>query len=178
MSYQTNKDMNKSEKSPFKSLLMTEVVEVEEDVELQEPTKESFARPIKSNGSYLMGVSLFFLVFSIFGYTTSHLLLEWVIDGDRMRFVYAALEPLILVVALFFSLSLATYVFQLFGPITGLRQNSRFFSAKKPNLNQVSDFAQNPEIRCRTVFIFQHPKLLTSCTDPCNCIELIIESKY
>jgi len=115
--------------------LTPEVVKVE-DLEDREPAKESFARPIKRNGAYIMGLSLFFLIFSIFGYTTSHLVLEWLIDGDKRRFYFAIAEPLTLCVAMFFSLSLVTYVFQLFGPITGLRSNSRFFSAIKPNISQ------------------------------------------
>ncbi len=132
MPYSLAKDTPKTDKASF---LTPEVVEVE-DLEDQEPAKESFARPVRSNGAYIMGLSMFFLVFSIFGYTTSHLLLEWSMDGDRRRFYFVIFEPLTLAVAMFFSLSLVTYTFQLFGPITGLRENSRFFSANKPNLSQ------------------------------------------
>jgi hypothetical protein len=127
--------MDSSLDTPKTGFLTPEVVETE-DLEDQEPAKESFARPFKKNGAYIMGISLFFLIFSIFGYTTSHLVLEWLIDGDKRRFYFAIAEPLTLCVAMFFSLSLVTYVFQLFGPITGLHSNSRFFSAIKPNLRQ------------------------------------------
>jgi hypothetical protein len=132
MPYTLGKDLPKTGKAGF---LTPEVVEVE-DLENQEPAKESFERPVRFNGAYIMAVSLFFLIFSIFGYTTSHLVLEWLIDGDRRRFYYVIAEPLTFAVAMFFSLSLVTYTFQLFGPITGLFTNSRFFSANKPNLNQ------------------------------------------
>jgi hypothetical protein len=132
MPYSLVKDMPKADKANY---LTAKVVEIE-DLEDQEPTKESFARPVRSNGAYVMGISMFFLVFSIFGYTTSHLVLEWPMDGDRRRFYFVLFEPLTLAVAMFFSLSLVTYVFQLFGPITGLSENSRFFSANRPNLSQ------------------------------------------
>ena len=112
-----------------------EIIEIE-DLEDQEPAKESFARPVRSNGAIIMGCSMFFLVFLIFGYTTSRLVLEMLIDEDRRRFIFIIFEPLTLAVAMFFSLSLVTYVFQLFGPITGLGINARFFSAKKPNISQ------------------------------------------
>jgi hypothetical protein len=131
MPYSITKDIPKTKKG----ILTPEITEVE-DLEDQEPTKESYARPVKNSGAYIIGLSLFFLVFSIFGYSTSHLLLEWLIDRDRRRFYFVFFEPLTLAVAMFFSLSLVTYVFQLFGPITGLSQNSRFFSANKPNLGQ------------------------------------------
>jgi hypothetical protein len=132
MPYPLVKDTTKIVKAGF---LTPEVVEIE-DLEDQEPAKESFARPIRRNGAYIMGLSMFFLIFSIFGYTTSHLVLEWLMDGDRRRFYFVIAEPLTLAVAMFFSLSLVTYTFQLFGPITGLRTNSRFFSANKPNISQ------------------------------------------
>jgi hypothetical protein len=132
MPYSMSKEMPEKKKANF---LSAEVAEVE-DLEEQEPAKESFARPVRNYGAWIMGLSLFFLIFSIFGYSTSHLLLEWLIDSDRRRFYFILCEPLTLCVAMFFSLSLVTYVFQLFGPITGLRENSRFFSAIKPNLNQ------------------------------------------
>jgi hypothetical protein len=105
-------------------------------MEEQELEKESLDRPVKLYGAIVMACSIFFLVFLIFGYTTSHLILEMLTDGDKMRLVWIAFEPLTLVVAMFFALSLVTYVFQLFGPITGLFTNTRFFSSKKPNLKQ------------------------------------------
>lgn len=107
-----------------------------QDLEHQQPAKESLDRPIKKNGSIIIACSMFFLIFLIFGYTTSHLVLEMLIDGDRRRFIFIIFEPLTLCVAMFFSLSLMTYTFQLFGPITGLRTNSRFSSAIKPDLIQ------------------------------------------
>jgi len=141
MPYPLVKDMTKTDKANFSTAELGEV----EDLEDQEPAKESLARPVRSNGAYIMAVSLFFLIFSIFGYTTSHLVLEWLIDRDRRRFYFVICEPLTLAVAMFFSLSLATYTFQLFGPITGLRTNSRFFSANKPNLSQAYSQGFSPE---------------------------------
>ena len=132
MPYPLDEDTTKTVKAGF---LMPAVVAVE-DLEDQGPAKESLARPVRRNGAYIMGLSMFFLIFSIFGYTTSHLVLEWLIDGDRRRFYFVIAEPLTFAVAMFFSLSLANYTFQLFGPITSLRTNSRFFSANKPNVSQ------------------------------------------
>ena len=109
------------------------------DLEDQELTKESLERPVRIYGAIIMACSIFFLVFLIFGYTTSHLVLETLTDGDRRRFIWTIFEPLTLVVAMFFSLSLMTYCFQLIGPITGLFTNTRFFSCKKPNLKQAYD---------------------------------------
>ncbi|ETI23905.1 hypothetical protein G647_05712 [Cladophialophora carrionii CBS 160.54] len=121
----------------------TEVTEIS-DLEEQELEKESLDRPVKLYGAIIMACSIFFLVFLIFGYTTSHLVLEMLTDGDRMRFVWIAFEPLTLIVAMFFSLSLMTYAFQLFGPITGLFTNTRFFSSVKPNLKQAYDQGFTP----------------------------------
>ena len=114
------------------------------DLEEQELEKESLDRPVKLYGAIIMACSIFFLVFLIFGYTTSHLVLEMLTDGDRMRFVWIAFEPLTLIVAMFFSLSLMTYAFQLFGPITALFTNTRFFSSNGPNLKQAYDQGFSP----------------------------------
>lgn len=118
--------------------IRTEVVEVT-DIENQEPAQESLDRPVRHYGSIVIACSIFFLITLIFGYTTSHLVLEMLIDGDRRRFIWIVFEPLTLSVAMFFSLSLMQYSFQLFAPITGLFRNTRFFSAIKPNLKQAYD---------------------------------------
>jgi hypothetical protein len=115
--------------------LSSRVVEVT-DLEDQELEKESLDRPVRLYGAIIMACSIFFLVFLIFGYTTSHLILEMLTDGDKMRLIWIVFEPLTLIVAMFFALSLATYTFQLFGPITGLFTNTRFFSSNRPNLSQ------------------------------------------
>lgn len=113
-------------------------------MENQEPAKESFERPVRYWGAIVMACSLFLLTTLIFGYTTSHLVLEMLIDGDRRRFIWIVFEPLIFAVAMFFSLSLITYSFQLLGPITGLFSNTRFFSAKRPNIKQAYDQGFSP----------------------------------
>jgi hypothetical protein len=125
-------------------LFTTEITEISGDIEEQELEKESLDRPVKLYGAIVMACSIFFLVFLIFGYTTSHLILEMLTDGDKMRLVWIAFEPLTLVVAMFFALSLVTYVFQLFGPITGLFTNTRFFSSQKPNLKQAYHLGFTP----------------------------------
>lgn len=134
---------NDGSKKHQSNQITAEVVEIT-DVENQEPVKESLDRPIRHYGAIVISCSIFFLVFLIFGYTTSHLVLEMLIDGDRRRFIWIVFEPLILAVAMFFSLSLMTYTFQLFAPITGLFRNTRFFSANKPNLKQAYEQGFNP----------------------------------
>lgn len=123
--------------------IRTEVTEIT-DVENQEPAPESLDRPVKYYGAIVMGCCIFVLISLIFGYTTSHLVLEWMMDGDKKRFIWIVFEPLTFCVAMFFSLSLMTYTFQLFAPITGLFQNTRFFSANKPNLKQAYEQGFTP----------------------------------
>jgi hypothetical protein len=67
---------------------------------------------------------------------TSKLLVETLTDGLKVRFALVAALPFLILVGLFFVLTIFTNLFSILGPIGGIQSNSRYYSGKKPNLRR------------------------------------------
>lgn len=74
------------------------------------------------------------------GVYVGKLIRECVLDGQWVRLALVAPLPLLFCISLFFFQTIFSSLFQMIGPIGGAFTNSRFYSCKKPSLQQA--FAQ------------------------------------
>jgi hypothetical protein len=108
----------------------------EENLEDQDASKESLARPLVFTSSLLSGIGVFLVIFLILGLSTSCLLYESSTDRTYLRLALLVVEPLIMVLSTFFAIYTIGDLFQIMGPIATLTMNSRFYSAVKPDLRR------------------------------------------
>ncbi|KAJ7058515.1 glycosyl transferase family group 2-domain-containing protein [Mycena amicta] len=98
------------------------------------------ARPIRLfapfYGGLGAGLSLFFV-----GSGLEMLLTEWRMDRDYRRFALMATYPFLVCVALFFALQVISAISFLIGPVAQYHENSRYYSAVRPEPNPAVDQA-------------------------------------
>lgn len=116
--------------------VMVEEVESEVDDEKAFAAPESLARPINLTSAVFVGMGMCLIVTLLFGFATKNIILEFLTDGAAMRLVFIAIIPLLMLVGMFFVIVIFTDLFQVIGPIDGIKNNSRFYSAIKPNLRR------------------------------------------
>jgi hypothetical protein len=109
-------------------------IEILEDGLANAP-KESLARPLILTSSIYAGLAVFLIVVLLPGFGTSNLVYQTLIDKSFIRFALIASEPLFMLFSVFFAIIIFTNLFQTFGPIGSLKQNSRYYSSIKPNLD-------------------------------------------
>jgi NADH:ubiquinone oxidoreductase subunit 5 (subunit L)/multisubunit Na+/H+ antiporter MnhA subunit len=107
-----------------------------QDEEKVSHTPESLARPVHYVSAVFVGLAMCLIIVLLLGFTTSKLIVECLMDGNWSRMGYIAVMPLLLLVGLFFIIVIWTNLFQIIGPIGGVKRNSRNYSAEKPDLNR------------------------------------------
>ncbi|KIM43612.1 hypothetical protein M413DRAFT_68979 [Hebeloma cylindrosporum] len=80
------------------------------------------------------GIALFFV-----GSSMRTLLMEWVLDGNFIRFALVAVITLLYCVSLFFALQIVQNVSMMVGPIAHYHENSKYYSAVRPRQNKEVD---------------------------------------
>jgi hypothetical protein len=110
-----------------------EVTEVY-DEEKGRKSKESIDRPVIFTSAVFTGLSVGLLATLILGGGVSAILGETLLDGTYIRFALLATIPIFATWGLFFANSLFGALFQIFGPITSVQTNSRYFSAIRPDV--------------------------------------------
>lgn len=97
---------------------------------------ESLDRPVYLTSAVFVGMGMCLIIVLLLGLATSQLLVESLTDGKWSRMGLIAFLPFLLLVGLFFAIVITTDLCQAFGPIGGIKKNSRFFSAIRPNLRR------------------------------------------
>jgi hypothetical protein len=129
-------------KSGVGKLMVSEaVLPVAEDDEYDKDEEaldypESVHRPHTYTSSIMVGCGVFLDVFLMFGLGMSTLISETLKDGNYMRLALMATIPITIPLSIFFFIVVITDIFQAIGPTGYLKMNSRFYSAKKPNLQR------------------------------------------
>lgn len=120
--------------------------EVDEDVEKAEGPKESLARPLILTSSVFIGLAMVLIIILVIGLGNRQLILQTMNDHFYPRLALVLTEPVWLALGLFFVVVVFGNIFEVVGPITGVKSNSRFHSAIKPNLAQARSlgFAPTP----------------------------------
>jgi hypothetical protein len=117
-----------------KALVVDEVETLEDG--LAHAPRESLSRPLVLTSSIYAGMAVMLIVVLLMGFGTSNLIYQSLIDRNFTRFALFATEPLFMAFSVFFAIVVFTNLFQMFGPIGNLKENSRFYSAIKPDLAQ------------------------------------------
>ncbi|KAJ7758797.1 glycosyl transferase family group 2-domain-containing protein [Mycena maculata] len=102
------------------------------------------ARPIRMFAPFYGGLgaalALFFLASGL-----NTLLAEWRLDHDYTRFALMATSPFLVCVSLFFALQVISAISFLVGPVAQYHENSRYYSAIRPEPNREVD-SQLPHV--------------------------------
>ncbi|KAF2456164.1 glycosyl transferase family group 2-domain-containing protein [Lineolata rhizophorae] len=106
-------------------------------------SNESLGRPLVFTSAILVGLAVL-LVFCALGLAARSLVFQSVVDGQWMRMALLAAQPFIAMLGLFFAIICVTLIFELVGPITSIKQNSRYYSAIKPDLARARSLGFTP----------------------------------
>jgi hypothetical protein len=118
--------------------------EVDGDLEKAEGPKESLARPLIFTSSVFVGLAMVLIIVLVFGLGNRAIIMETMTDRFYPRIALVLTEPLWVALGLFFVVVVMGNIFEVFGPITGVKSNSRFHSAIKPNLSQARAMGFTP----------------------------------
>jgi hypothetical protein len=95
---------------------------------------ESLARPLIFTSSVFVGLAMVLIISLVVGLGGRAIILETMTDHFWPRLLLILTMPLWCALGLFFVIVLFGNIFEVIGPITGVKSNSRFHSAVKPNL--------------------------------------------
>ncbi|EOA91478.1 hypothetical protein ACJQWK_03494 [Exserohilum turcicum] len=118
--------------------------EVEGDLEKGTGPKESLARPLIFTSAIFIGIAIGLIVTLVIGLGNQAIIMETMTDHFYPRIALVLTEPLWVVLGLFFVVVLIGNFFEVLGPITGVKTNSRFHSAIKPNLAHARSLGFTP----------------------------------
>jgi cellulose synthase/poly-beta-1,6-N-acetylglucosamine synthase-like glycosyltransferase len=113
-----------------------EVSGSEEDLSGGVHRPESLERPVLRISPFFAGLSICLGICLLGGVYIGKLVREVVLDGNWVRLALIAPVPLLFMISLFFFQTIFSSLFQMIGPIGGAFTNSRFYSCKKPSLQQ------------------------------------------
>ncbi|KAF2864818.1 glycosyl transferase family group 2-domain-containing protein [Massariosphaeria phaeospora] len=107
-------------------------------------SRESLARPLIFTSSIFVGLGIFSIILLVVGLGNRALVFETLSDKNYIRMALIASEPVFLLFGLFFVVVVFGNIFQMIGPITSIKTNSRFYSAIKPDLKQARALGFRP----------------------------------
>ncbi len=88
-------------------------------------------RPVRLESAFMVAITVaIWIVCPALGWRW--LAFQALVDGTYLRFALLAALPAQLFISLFFFQSMVTSVFQIFGPIGAVNQNSKYYSGKAP----------------------------------------------
>jgi hypothetical protein len=96
--------------------------------------KESLARPLIFTSSIFVGLAMVLIICLVVGLGGRAIILETMTDHFWPRLLLILTMPLWVALGLFFVIVVFGNIFEVIGPITGVKSNSRFHSAVKPSL--------------------------------------------
>jgi hypothetical protein len=97
-------------------------------------SKESLARPLIFTSSVFVGLAMVLIICLVVGLGGRAIILQTMTDKFWPRLLLILTMPLWVSLGLFFVIVVFGNLFEVIGPITGVKSNSRFHSAVKPNL--------------------------------------------
>ncbi len=100
---------------------------------------ESLDRPVIMHSAFFIGMGMTLAIVLVFGFSVGQLISETFI-----RLALFAAASLIMFSGLFFFQVIFGNIWQLVGPINGLKTNSRHYSCIRPNLRQAYSHRFNP----------------------------------
>ncbi|KAF2627592.1 hypothetical protein BU25DRAFT_439989 [Macroventuria anomochaeta] len=105
---------------------------------------ESLSRPAIFTSAIYVTLGVVLMSILVFGFGNRALLIQVKVDHFYPRLVLILSEPFFFCLGLFFAIVIFNNCFQLCGPMTELKMNSRFYSAIKPHLAQARALGFTP----------------------------------
>lgn len=127
--------------TPLYEKKQPEAFVTEKDAEEDYPIKysESLERPVVRISPVFSGLALCMAICLLGGVYVGKLVREVMLDGEYVQLALVAPLPLLFFISLFFFNTIFSSLFQIIGPIGGAFTNSRFYSYRKPSLQQAYD---------------------------------------
>lgn len=105
---------------------------------------ESISRPIILHSGFFVGMGVCLAIVLVYGFSIGELVSECFMDQKWSRLALIAACPFLMFAGLFFFQVIFGDLWQIFGPLHGLKTNSRHYSCIKPNLRQASKLGFTP----------------------------------
>lgn len=127
-------------------LVHVAVDELDEDPENlgKGAARESLARPLFFTSAVYVGLALTAILCLVVGLGGRALIMQTMIDHFYPRLALVLIMPIWFALGLYFAVVVFGNIFETFGPITGIKSNSRFHSAIKPDLAQARALGFQP----------------------------------
>jgi hypothetical protein len=120
------------------------VDEVQKEGDAEAGPPESLARPLIFTSSIFVGLATLAILVLAVGLGNRALAMQVMTDKLWIRLALVATEPVFVLLGLFSVIVVFGNAFQMLGPITSIKTNSRFYSAIKPNLSQARALGFRP----------------------------------
>ncbi|KAK7740513.1 hypothetical protein SLS53_005356 [Cytospora paraplurivora] len=105
---------------------------------------ESINRPVILHSGLFVGMGVCLAIVLVYGFSVGELVSECFMDQKWSRLALIAACPFLMFAGLFFFQVIFGDLWQIFGPLHGLKTNSRHYSCIKPNLRQASKLGFTP----------------------------------
>lgn len=130
--------------NPEKGGAIVAADEASETSETAEEILESVNRPVLIHSAIFVGCGVCLAIVLVYGFSIGQLVSECFLDGNYTRLALIAVCPLLMCAGMFFFQVIFGDLWQIAGPIGGLKTNSRTYSCIKPNLRQAYSLGFNP----------------------------------
>lgn len=105
---------------------------------------ESVNRPVMLHSAFFVGMGVCLAIVLVYGFSVGQLVAESFMDGNYTRLALLAACPFLMCAGLFFFQVIFGDLWQIAGPINGLKTNSRTYSCIKPSLRQAYSLGFEP----------------------------------
>jgi cellulose synthase/poly-beta-1,6-N-acetylglucosamine synthase-like glycosyltransferase len=122
-------------------VIATAIEKEERGPDAFDPEKDGMAppkRPFLLVHALLVGLAMILAVVVEMA-CVAKMITEVRLDGNMSRFALLAIVPVFATFSLFFMIVITGSLFQIFGPLSGVQSNSRFYSAKAPKPERYPD---------------------------------------
>lgn len=105
---------------------------------------ESVNRPVMLHSAIFVGLGVCLAIVLVYGFSVGQLVSEALLDGNFIRLALIAACPLLMCAGMFFFQVIFGDLWQIAGPLNGLKTNSRTYSCIKPNIRQAYSLGFSP----------------------------------
>lgn len=115
----------------------------DEEKESQE-RPESVNRPFMLHSAFFVGMGVCLAIVLVYGFSIGELVSESMMDGQYIRLALIAACPFLMFAGLFFFQVIFGDIWQMIGPLNGLKTNSRHYSCIKPSMKTAYSLGFSP----------------------------------
>ncbi|KAK2604725.1 hypothetical protein N8I77_007632 [Diaporthe amygdali] len=105
---------------------------------------ESVNRPFMLHSAFFVGMGVCLAIVLVYGFSIGELVSECMMDGQWIRLALIAACPFLMFAGLFFFQVIFGDIWQMVGPLNGLKTNSRHYSCIKPSMKTAYSLGFSP----------------------------------